>query len=250
MNDHEIIQQLRRFQRDVNRAARRLGIEVRAVGPRGALRLFRDLISEGLKRSGETFACGAGCSYCCTQQVAVTAPEVFDIADHLRSLPELERQAIVEKLRKGAEAYARATYAIDVSLIACGLLGPGGVCTVYPVRPLRCVGFVSSTVEPCIEALADKLTLTQHTPASHNAALLADATVKAITDDNSKRVNTEYELNSAVLRALPDPTAEARWMAGEDVLRGATPALPLASEDQAVVATLGQQRIELKVKQR
>jgi hypothetical protein len=48
---------------------------------------------------------------------------------------------------------------------------------------------------------------------------VVDQALLAILRDRGLLISS-YELGEAVMRVLPDPTAEARWFAGEDVFAG------------------------------
>ena len=86
-------------------------------------------------------ACCAGCWFCCTMPVAVSAPEAIAIADYLtRTLAEsdletlkLELTNTVNRIRGLSIAQHAAT------IIRCPLLDPSGRCSVYSVRPIACV---------------------------------------------------------------------------------------------------------------
>ena len=52
------------------------------------------------------FACKKGCAYCCSLRVEVLPPEVFYIANHIKSLPEHQQKIHINNL-EAHEAYAK-----------------------------------------------------------------------------------------------------------------------------------------------
>jgi len=97
--------------------------------------------------------CKEGCSYCCYQTVPVTAPEVFAIAEFIRSS------------ESGSQAETRMAKLVDVNQktqklaprertkrhLACAFL-ENGTCSIYPVRPLACAEFTSMELNDCKRA--------------------------------------------------------------------------------------------------
>lgn len=103
-------------------------------------------------------ACAAGCSYCCHVHADATAPEILAIAEHLaRTFRPDALAALGQRL---AEHVSRVERLSDEerwdAKIPCALLGEGGRCSIYEVRPLRCRAFHSCSVEPCREAFAGR----------------------------------------------------------------------------------------------
>src|SRR5262249_55608911 len=95
-------------------------------------------------------ACREGCDWCCHLNVAVTAAEVFRIADHLRrTLSPQDMDATRERLarlddpRRRLPAHQRAG-----ARLPCALLVDHR-CLAYPVRPLTCRGFNSGDAHQC-----------------------------------------------------------------------------------------------------
>ena len=96
-------------------------------------------------------ACTEGCSYCCHVNVEVTRPELIAIASHLRAtLPEPALQAYSARLEAHVASMNGSSDSDRwASRLPCGLLDSAGRCTVYPVRPLRCRAFHSTSAEAC-----------------------------------------------------------------------------------------------------
>lgn len=103
-------------------------------------------------------ACSAGCSYCCHVHVDATLPELLVIAEHLaRSWSPEAVGALKERLAQRARDVGRMSdEARWAAKIPCALLGEGGRCSIYEVRPLRCRAFHSCAVEPCREAFGGR----------------------------------------------------------------------------------------------
>lgn len=117
--------------------------------------------------AGEQWACGKGCSSCCTQNVAITAAEGTKILDFVRE--HNMEEWLVERLQGDISPH-RPHYTINTLAKAC-LEGreiaeeqrPGslpcpfltdGSCAIYMVRPFACRCFLSlHTCSPARPAL-------------------------------------------------------------------------------------------------
>lgn len=167
--------------------------------------------------------CHKGCATCCTLRVTATAPEVFMLVRFIRAVtPGL--------MKHGVDLRAQIARANDVT---CGVGEAGrvaarqrcpfiaqGVCVVYQVRPLACRGLASYDRKACAQAasgLVDEIPYSE--PHMRLRSLVQNALQSALRDVGVAWGN--YELNQALLMALDDDTLEARWLAGEDVLRTA-----------------------------
>ncbi|MBI2734571.1 MAG: YkgJ family cysteine cluster protein [Aquabacterium sp.] len=167
--------------------------------------------------------CHKGCATCCTLRVTATAPEVFMLARFIRAVtPGL--------MKHGVDLRAQIARANDVT---CGVgeadrvaarqrcpFIAQGVCVVYQVRPLACRGLASYDRKACAQAasgLVDEIPYSE--PHMRLRSLVQNALQSALRDAGVAWGN--HELNQALLMALDDDTLEARWLAGEDVLRAA-----------------------------
>ena len=99
-------------------------------------------------------ACRAGCAYCCSLKVVVTAPEAIQIADWLRA--NRDERALSE-LRARVAATDDRTHGMTVqqrleARIPCPLL-ESNLCSVHEVRPLVCRGGNSYDADVCRRSL-------------------------------------------------------------------------------------------------
>ena len=152
--------------------------------------------------------CKIGCSHCCYVRVEATDPEIFCVARRVRQLPTSEVTNLIERLRRhvsngnagGFDAKQSCTFLVN------------NLCTIYEVRPAACRKAHSYSVEQC-ENFAPKIT--------QNLKLIVEAeALMAGTSDAYHEISlmaSAHELNSALLVALNDDTAEARWYNGENI---------------------------------
>lgn len=167
-----------------------------------------DSVASRASELGPVPDCKAGCSYCCYVRVEATDPEIFRIAQRVRQLPASEVSDVIEKLRQ--RVAERNAGGIDTKQ-GCTFLVENR-CTIYAVRPATCRKAHSLSVKQC-EALAPEI--------PQNLKLLVDAeALMAGTSEAYREVKllaSAHELNAAVLVALNDESAEARWYNGENV---------------------------------
>lgn len=100
--------------------------------------------------------CQSGCDYCCYPPVSAAVPEVANIVAYIFSqLPEAEQQRLTEKV---AQVYAQVNLMTGQerasSNVACPYLNQGK-CSIYPVRPLSCRGFNSTSKGACQKVFED-----------------------------------------------------------------------------------------------
>jgi Fe-S-cluster containining protein len=172
--------------------------------------LHRSLDSVALHASkiGPVPDCKLGCSYCCHIRVEATDPEIFGIARRIRQRPEAEVADLIEKLRRHA---TERNVGGGATRQSCAFLVDAR-CAIYEVRPATCRKAHSLSVKQCE-------TLSPEIPQNLKLLVEADAmmagTAEAYRD--RKLQAAAHELNAAVLAALNDQSAEARWYNGEDV---------------------------------
>lgn len=176
---------------------------------------------------GLAYACRKGCSWCCWQRVTCTAPEVFRVAEWMRAnsgragVPTLATIVAAEAAAAAGTPQALPGAAgVGAERRPCALL-IDDACGVHPGRPIPCRAVLSMSAEACRKAMVDPATA-EPVPlvmSGMNAAevvrtlMCAAVATKGLSDAG-------YDLQQALLVVLPDPTAEARWLAGEDVLAG------------------------------
>lgn len=171
---------------------------------RGVDRVQQSALDAGLKVD-----CRAGCSHCCSARVEALDPEVLRIAAELQKRPPAELAALTERLREHATRARGAT--AQTHRMPCPLLEKN-LCTVYELRPAACRKAHSLDVRQCATPGAD-------IPQSLDVLLKAEALSKGSASAYAHigLAATGHELGQAVLLVLSDPTAEARWMAGQTV---------------------------------
>lgn len=167
--------------------------------------------------------CHKGCATCCTLRVTATAPEVFMLARFIKAVaPGLARHgvnlrdqvALANTVTCGHSEGERVGLRERCPFIA------KGTCVIYQVRPLACRGLASYDRKACAQAASGKIDEIPYSePHMRVRSLVQNALQSAMRDGGLPWAN--YELNQSLLMALDDDTLEARWLAGEDVLRGA-----------------------------
>jgi Fe-S-cluster containining protein len=91
------------------------------------------------KQSGKGPACARGCAYCCTQGVAVTAPEVIRMVSHAtQTLPPGDLERIRERAARNALLTHGTTVLGYPPRLDCAFLGDDRACLVHAARPLMC----------------------------------------------------------------------------------------------------------------
>jgi Fe-S-cluster containining protein len=166
----------------------------------------------------EVLACNKGCSWCCSLEVKLSAPEVLAIADYLRdSLPNEKLQDLRTRLAELAPKVRQASPAARQRLrIPCPLL-VNSQCSVYLVRPLSCRGWNSFDARACESSYNNF-----HRGNVPFSVTMRDLNV-AITEGLSQGAKEaglqgdKLELISALHVALETPDIEAKWLAGEYV---------------------------------
>lgn len=166
-----------------------------------------DTVAEQARATGPQPACQAGCAHCCHLRVEATEPEVFRIAQHLRAQPaEALADAVSALQRHVATAALNPT---KTARQACSFLVDDR-CSIYPVRPAACRKAHSLSAPHCAEQSA---TIPQNLRLLVDAEALMAGTALAYRDQPLPA--SAHELNAAVLAALKDPTAQARWYQGD-----------------------------------
>ena len=166
-----------------------------------------DTVAEQARTTGPQPACQAGCAHCCHLRVEATEPEVFHIAQHLRAQPaEALADALSALHRHVTTAALNPT---NPARQACSFLVDER-CSIYPVRPAACRKAHSLSAPHCAEQSA---TIPQNLRLLVDAEALMAGTALAYRDQ--PLLASAHELNAAVLAALNDPAAQARWYQGD-----------------------------------
>jgi len=157
---------------------------------------------------GPTPDCRIKCSHCCYVRVEATDPEIFRIVRHIRQRPTSEVNDLTVRLRRRV---SNDDAGVIETKQGCTFL-VNNLCTIYEVRPAACRKAHSLSLEQC-ETFAPEI--------SQNLKLIVEAeALMAGTSSAYHEVGllaSAHELNSAVLTALNDDTAEARWYDGENI---------------------------------
>jgi hypothetical protein len=198
------------FHASIDRVARRAksGLD-RVQGAEGAVEFVVNLhrgidqVADRAARDGPPPDCRAGCAHCCSVRVEATEPEVLRIVHWLRAQSPGIAAAALQALRQPTPAGQRRP---------CAFLAPGDVCAIYAVRPATCRKAHSLSVDACA---AFEPTLPQNLRRVVDAEALMAGTSAAYRQCGLP--SSAHELQSAVLTALEDDTAQARWFAGQAV---------------------------------
>jgi hypothetical protein len=182
-------------------------------------------------------ACRKGCAHCCVQTVLVSAAEAFALAAALGD----RRAAVAQALRATGP---RRLGEPKADWRPCVVLDAANACSVYLARPLPCHGFVSFDLAACI-AFFDRREDAIINGPTGDARLLSLCRMMLCAAHllTGHGLQQGYELGSALSVILDEPDAEARWLAGENILAGVDtgPAMPdyFAREIAAMAAFVG-----------
>ncbi|MBF0624872.1 MAG: YkgJ family cysteine cluster protein [Magnetococcales bacterium] len=181
---------------------------------------FRTL-REGIRTAGQV-ACAKGCAWCCTQRVALNPAEAFAIAWFM------EDADFPAELRKNVAAECRRVWDHEDRLdsaerYATGLPCPfldreTPACLIYPVRPLSCRWYESMDDTACRTATAEAGG-TLDIPLDPRIEPLARIVEQGLYQGlfpQGMRFNNSLIMTGALAIIWDDPTALARWCAGED----------------------------------
>ena len=165
-------------------------------------------------------ACQPGCTYCCHNQVEVTPPEVFGIAQVISQYfsPQKQERLREKTLRMAALKVGKTKEELAAARQSqpCPLLEEDK-CVVYPWRPFMCRAMHSLDREHCRRSFAagdlskDDYYLHRYVfPLSLSAGLT----------EGFREVGCQtpvLELTQALGQVLLEPWLAERWLAGEDV---------------------------------
>ncbi len=200
-----------------------------------------DLFNASLRKipTGLEICCHKGCSYCCYAWVGATAPEIFLLADAVRSAAKRSGGATVASIIDRCTMPA----GLDVqerfgAKVPCALL-VNDACSQHTNRPTMCRQVTSTDLAACIDEFEGRdrggdvpvsATFIDH---ARNSRIVLQAAIQA-----SGRSARTYELNAALARALSAENSEHRWLAGEDVFAGIAQAPPEAEPLRGAMRSL------------
>ncbi len=164
-------------------------------------------------------ACGRGCSHCCHSWVDATAVEALFA---VKSMTRDQRPRAIEAVGRVRHQTAGKSFDERSAMVTpCPLLD-GHVCSVYSARPIVCRAAVSADADTCRRAYLEMSGEGVPVPAVWRNLGKAYAVGLEGAILHAGLVPTVREWNDSIWIALNDVSAEARWLAGEDVF-GALP---------------------------
>jgi hypothetical protein len=115
---------------------------------------------DDFKADAPAVECRKGCSWCCYQLVATTAPEVIYAARFIRAtFDNAEFRTLRDHLATHVETAAGLTSGEHIDLnIPCPFL-EDDVCSIYDARPMHCRGVHSESAAFCHRLLDERATL-------------------------------------------------------------------------------------------
>jgi hypothetical protein len=180
-------------------------------------RLFDHTISHKVPVAAQKrIACKKGCSHCCVQPVAVSALEAFSVIRLIRDKPE-----IAGAMREAGQRIRQAPKDRRLFHMRCPML-VDQVCGIYEGRPLSCRNFASFNLNDCIVRFVMMGPSNVQFPAEHilvanGCRLILFASLGLI---GRRDYLQTFEMKVALSALLDmDADAEARWLAGENVLK-------------------------------
>jgi len=217
--------------------ARLLARQADASRARVAARAFLDGFETSLAANPPKgkLACSAGCSMCCHNWISVSTPELLLIGAELVARPDAESVAAA------AAAAANAARGLDrderlVRRLACAMLVDHR-CSIYVVRPLACRAFFSLSLDACrrvFDGTGEDIPVPR---AAMTLRGLHDRCMWAALKVNGLPY-AAYELGEGIAAVLAAPDAEARWLAGEDILAGVTRDQPHDDQEELFLDVL------------
>jgi hypothetical protein len=169
--------------------------------------------------NSEPVACRAGCAWCCsTTVVSMSGAEVIRIAAYLQKTRAAgELRVLVGRLRQRAERIAAmAPERRRRARLPCALLVDNR-CSVYDVRPLSCMGWTSADAAACESSYRSGWERQIPNGPRHLGIVVGvrEGLHQAL---EARRLEADYvDLTRALLIALTEPDAMARWLQGEAV---------------------------------
>lgn len=165
-------------------------------------------------------ACHKGCPSCCTLRVTALAPEVFMVAAYLRATAAALQGHGIDLIGRLRENDAATRGLDEVARVAlrrrCAFIVQG-VCLIHRVRPLACRGHASHDKRACVEAAAGRADEVPFSGPHRMVRVLVQSALQAALRQRGLDWGA-YELNHALVLALDNEDASARWLGGGDPL--------------------------------
>jgi len=177
-------------------------------------------VIEAMQLANTPVDCARGCSSCCTLTVEITPDEAIAAATHLTETltPDALAAARQRATVKAARSQGLTPDARHALRLSCAVLDESsGACRAHPVRPAPCQGYLSLDRRRCeADHLGPPVPILQPVAADY----IRDAVMAAqrIVLGEAGLSQDEIELTEGILRVWNDPTAEARWLAGDRAL--------------------------------
>jgi Fe-S-cluster containining protein len=191
-------------------------------------------------KAGWVFPCRKGCAWCCRgTKIHINAHEAILLAKTVRARPDFD--AVRKRVSEAAAAFRTLSPAERwAAQTACPFLGDGGACSVYDVRPIQCRACHSLDDLACERAHKDQGPETKQMDVFRSAvyAAVGFGVGHALSDRGLD--GRPLEFSNAVLVALEQPDAAARWAKGETVFDAA--AFPPDPDEIEAVRAMQEQR--------
>jgi hypothetical protein len=171
----------------------------------------------------EHVVCQAGCAWCCYPPfVTATAAEVICIAAFLRdTLDPAALQSLLMRLKQRAGLIAGLQPAQrDHARVACALLVDNR-CSVHPLRPLACRGWVSSDVQSCEASYNSGWESPVPNGPRHLGITTSVREGMRQALEQSGLEDERIDLTRGLLVILSEPDRIERWLAGEAIFADA-----------------------------
>lgn len=170
-------------------------------------------------------ACRPGCAFCCHTRVSTSIPEVLVIADQLR---QALAPKVLDGLREGLAALVETGNPTSLewwleTRTPCPFLltSEGGLCAIYDIRPFTCRSHHSTDAAKCREGFeaGEPTDIPCYPLLRRGLDIFSSAFVSTMRERGLASFQVSFTAALAV--ALAEQDAAARWLAGEDVFRGA-----------------------------
>lgn len=170
-------------------------------------------------REGKRVDCHCGCSWCCYQAVFVSGGEIIYLGNYL--LRHMEKQTVREITERTRQKCQQTTKMKLPELLQhrspCPLLQEKG-CLAYPVRPLACRIYFSSSKDSCLRQYR-RMENTGSFPELYAFPLSAGRMIHEGINARLREegiINTEWVLESMLVDVLTNPAIIPAWINGKE----------------------------------